>query len=216
MALSHKTEPIIHLPLMQIIRPGNGNVSDQIIFNNSLMMKPKPTGYLNVYEYELPPEQYQINPGDVLKIFWNSTQQNSLVYRTSNASNKTFPLVSIIIGDCGSEAYLNLTTVYCSDITTGLSTSDVSFTGTVTKGHSTATGIKTSNQSMVATITGGIVSCIILSSFLIILLIIVVIVIRRRRKLASTLSTTSITESSRAAIDQGGTYNSIGFSKPLL
>ena len=200
MALHVYANEPLHLPLMWIIRPGDeaSKSSDpQIIFsNNNSTMKPKPTGYLNVYEYDLPSEQYKVQSGDVLKIIWNTTQPNSLAYYQS--SNEEFPLVSIIVGDHDCEAYyLNLSSVYCSDIT-GLPTSNASFS-TVTEERD----IETSNQSVMTAVMGGIVSSTILSIVLIILLIIVVIIIKQRRKLTSTPFTT--TESSRSEINQGGT-----------
>lgn len=192
-----KNDPF-HFPLMQIIRwPEGGNGTALVIFSNNWIMEPKPTGYLNVYEYDLTTEQYQVQPGDILQIFGNSS---SVVYQSPLSSSEVFPLVSIVVGNC--DIYLlNLSTVYCSD-TTRLSTSNTE-TSLSTSTATEERGTKTSNQSVIISITGGIVSCIILSSLLIILLIIVAIMIRRRRKLASTLFTT--TESSRTAIDQGGT-----------
>ena len=72
-------------------------------------MEPKPTGYVNLYEYDLTAISFNIQAGDKLSISWHGsyTQQPrfSLAYY-HNRTSPAIPMVSIIVGDCDPETDL--------------------------------------------------------------------------------------------------------------
>ena len=95
-------------PKLQIIRIGNnGEYGSDIIIFTTNMKEPRPTGYLNVYEYELN-NSITVQVNDILAISWhgNVSQTDqirySLAYYTDSGGSRV-PMVSIVVGDCDPE-----------------------------------------------------------------------------------------------------------------
>ena len=125
-------------PELQIIRMANDGTPNIIVFTTNTM-EPKPTGYLNLYEYNLTPINFAIQVGDTLNISWhgNNIQQSrfSLAYY-HNGTSPAIPMVSIVVGDCDPETdLLTLNTLYCEDVNIELPSSGITATqsGTVTE-----------------------------------------------------------------------------------
>ena len=103
-------------PEMQIMQRASNGHMPMVAFNTNTT-EPKPTGYLNLYEYNLEETMLHIKPGDTLDIH-DSYQSShfSLAYY----SNGTFsiPLISFVVGDCESETDpLTLNILNCEDAT---------------------------------------------------------------------------------------------------
>ena len=103
-------------PELQIIR----GVDNDVVFSTTVA-KPKPTGYLNVYEYDLPAREFNIQYGDALNIFWSGDVQEldqlrlSLAYY-NNGTPPSIPMVSVVVGDCAPDTdLLTLCTLYCEE-----------------------------------------------------------------------------------------------------
>ena len=79
-------------------------------------MEPKPTRYLNLYEYNLAETTFYIRPGEMLNFSWqgdadqirsrpgirnNQVRFNLAYYRDGTPSG--LPMVSIVVGDCDSQ-----------------------------------------------------------------------------------------------------------------
>ena len=108
-------------PELQIVRMANDGTSDIAFTSNTT--EPKPTGYLNLYEYDLTTTNITIQVGDTLNIAWhgNNNIQNprfSLAYYYNRNIPPAIPMVSIVVGDCDSKTdLLTLNTLYCEPIT---------------------------------------------------------------------------------------------------
>ena len=121
----------VHVPIgwpeLQIIRIANNGTYNVVFTTNAT--EPKPAGYLNLYEYDLAPKNFDIQDGDKLNISWYgrySRYSNVLWYdqiRFSlayyNNGTSSVPMVSIVVGDCDPETVdmLTLNTLYCEDVT---------------------------------------------------------------------------------------------------
>ena len=145
---------------LQIIRTVNGGTPNVVFTTNT--MEPKPTGYLNLYEYNLTAINFTIQAEDKLSISWhgNNTQQPrfSLAYY-NNGTSPAIPMVSIVVGDCDPEIdLLTLNTLYCESIT--VATADSVTSTPATTGSVTSTGFYTSegvtNTSTGSTVTGSV------------------------------------------------------------
>ena len=91
-------------------------------YNVTLAMEPRPTGYLNVYEYELN-KNFTVQSGDVLTISWPQhyvSQHNQIRFSLAQYDNGSamVPMVSIILGNCDRETdLLTLNSLYCEEAT---------------------------------------------------------------------------------------------------
>ena len=110
---------------MQIIR----NATDVVFTTNTT--EPKPTGYLNVYEYDVSADMLEIKAGDALSISWRTNEGEpdrnrfSLAYYNAGTSSET-PMVSIVVGVCDSETnLLTLNPLYCEEATELMGTTKV-------------------------------------------------------------------------------------------
>ena len=152
-------------PELQIIRNANNGTS-YVAFTTDTT-EPKPTGYLSVYEYDLTGTEFNIQDGDKLNISWHHDgdvlQQDLLRFLLAyhnNGTSPSIPMVSIVVGDNGSETdLLTSNTQYCEEVTDP-PTSDVNTKPEPDK------SITTTSEAI-----GGIVSC---SLLLIVFLIIIV------------------------------------------
>ena len=158
-------------PELQIIR--NAANHAYVVFTTNTT-EPKPTGYLNVYEYDISNDTVEINVGDVLNISWrtNSGQSDrnrfSLAYY--NGTSSKIPMVSIVVGDCDSETnLLTLNSLYCEEDTESIVTND--------KTSTIGTAIK---STVTNAVIGGVISCSLL--LLTVITIITVLVVRRNKK----------------------------------
>ena len=130
--------------------------------------EPKPTGYLNVYEYHISADMFEVKPGDMLNISWHITALDDtylnrfyLAYYCNNDTGISFdiPVVSLVVGDCVPEAdLLTQDNLYC---------------------NTTSNSLHTLNDLSVVI---GMVMSFSLIIILLILVITSVIVIRRRKK----------------------------------
>ena len=85
--------------------------------------EPRPTGYLNVYEYDVSTDMFEIKAGDALSISWCTNEGEpdrnrfSLAYYNAGTSSE-MPMVSIVVGVCDSETnLLTLNPLYCEEAT---------------------------------------------------------------------------------------------------
>ena len=110
-------------PELQIIRTANNGTSrSDIAFSTSAMPEPKPTGYLNLYEYDLTTTGFNIQSGDVLSINLSGQIRFCLAYYNNEAFS-SIPMVSIVVGDCDSDTdLLTLDTLYCKNYNISQST----------------------------------------------------------------------------------------------
>ena len=109
-------------PELQIIRNAS-NGTRYVAFTTSTT-EPTPTGYLNVYEYDLAATEFIIQVGDILNISWHGDMREpdqirfSLAY-FNNGTSSSIPMVSIVVGDCGPDTdLLILSTPYCEEYNT--------------------------------------------------------------------------------------------------
>ena len=101
-------------PEMQIMQRASNGHMPMVAFTTNAT-EPKPTGYLNLYEYNLEETMLHIKPGDTLDI--HDSYQSSR-FSLAYYSNGTFsiPLVSFVMGDCESETEpLTLNILNCED-----------------------------------------------------------------------------------------------------
>ena len=91
-------------------------------YNVTLAMEPRPTGYLNVYEYKLN-NNFTVQFGDVLNISWPQhyvRQHNQIRFSLAQYDNGSamVPMVSIILGNCDRETdLLALNSLHCEEVT---------------------------------------------------------------------------------------------------
>ena len=193
-------------PEMQIMRRESNGIYKIVFTTNTT--EPKPTGYLNLYEYDLEAARFHINPGDALDIAWHGNYDQirfSLAYCNNATSSDIIPMVSIVTGDCNSETDLPTQNIFKSeDVTTEPPISEqISSRGTTTT-TSTNESITTDENakaklSTIDIVISGVISCSLLL-FIILMIIVVtyVIVVRRKRKSAS-LNVIALTEMNRYA-----------------
>ena len=79
-------------PRLQVIRRAN-NGTPYVRFSTH-MKEPKPTGYLNVYEYDVSIEKFIVQTGDELNISWYG-QQNQARFSLAYCNNNTTPYPGI-------------------------------------------------------------------------------------------------------------------------
>ena len=180
-------------PELQIIR----NATDVVFTTNTT--EPKPTGYLNVYEYDVSNDMFEVKAGDMLNISWhtNSGQPDrnrfSLTYY--NGTSSEIPMVSIVVGVCNSETnLLTLNSLYCEEDTESTITSSTigaasTCTLTTSDKFTDATTLNTNQNNSELKLTnaviGGAIFCSLLSIILLIFVITCVIFKRQRKKFAS-------------------------------
>ena len=182
-------------PELQIIRNASSGTSN-VVFNTST--EPKPTEYLNVYEYNLTATNFSIEAGDILNISWYANEQEpdqirfSLAYYNCKTPPTQIPMVSIVVGADVSASNTDLTLNCVEDYTDAPTTSTISPTtvedptsgSLIEKSNTDNRGAKLSPTTDVATICGVVIFSLLLT-ILLILVVICVIVVRRRRKSAS-------------------------------
>lgn len=73
-----------------------------VVAFNTNTTEPKPTGYLNLYEYNLEETILYIKPGDILNIpdSYQSSYFSLAYYSYCNGTSLSIPLVSFVVGDC--------------------------------------------------------------------------------------------------------------------
>jgi hypothetical protein len=177
----------IHVPVgwpeLQIIRGASNGTSNIALTTNT--MEPKPTGYLNLYEYNLTAINFNTQIGDTLNISWygSTLQPNQMRFSLAYYNNRTFPvipIVSIVVGDCDPETdLLTLNSLYCEEVTVTV-TESVTTTKNVTSNQNT---LSSTNDEM--TIISGVVIISLFFIVLLILLFVFIFVVKRRRKSAS-------------------------------
>ena len=169
--------------------------------------EPRPTGYLNVYEYVLN-NSVTVNVDDMLAISWhgNVSQPDqirySLAYYTDNGGSR-IPMVSIVVGDCDLETdRLTSNTLQCEEMNITTTSDSPGPSNTVShtpatdneQMTSTTTNPKLNSESEVKLsttidktiiISGIVVFSLILIILLIIFVVVLTFVIKRRRKSAS-------------------------------
>ena len=171
-------------PELQIIRNASSGTSN-VVFNTST--EPKPTEYLNVYEYNLTATNFSIEAGDVLNISWHGNEQEpdqirfSLAYYNCKTPRTQIPMVSIVVGDDAAETdLLTLRTLYCEE-DTDPPTSDVNIDVNSTRPNTTAqsNAKPKPDKSITSAAIGGVVSCsLLLIVFLVVIVTIVYIVLQ--------------------------------------
>ena len=110
-------------PKLQIIREFKNSGISSVILYEITDSEPKPTGYLNFYEYDLTETNFDIQVGDRLNISWygDIMQPDQIRFSLAYYDNGTFPgipMVSIVVGDCNQSEtdLLILDDLYCEQI----------------------------------------------------------------------------------------------------
>ena len=140
-------------PEMQIMRRESNGIYKIVFTTNTT--EPKPTGYLNLYEYDLEAARFHINPGDALDIAWHGNYDQirfSLAYCNNATSSDIIPMVSIVTGDYNSETdLLTLNTLNCEYVTIAPPSSGITGTqaGTVTEANNTGLLVPTNINQIV-------------------------------------------------------------------
>ena len=103
-------------PELQIMRMADGGISSVEFTTNA--MEPKPTGYLNLYEYNLTATNFTIQVRDTLNIAWRGNVQQPRFSLAYNGPSPAIPMVSIVVGNCDSVTnLLTLNSLYCEEDT---------------------------------------------------------------------------------------------------
>ena len=94
-------------PKLQIMRINMEQNTYDIVASTTNTTEPRPTGYLNVYEYEFN-NSVTVQIGDEVAISWhgNVSQPDQIRYSLAYynvSSGSRVPMVSIVVGDCGPE-----------------------------------------------------------------------------------------------------------------
>ena len=179
-------------PELQIIRNAANHTC--VVFTTNTT-EPKPTGYLNVYEYDISSDTVEINVGDVLNISWRTNSgrpdRNRLSLAYYNGTSSKIPMVSIVVGDCDSETnLLTLNSLYCAEGTESTITSGktsavgTASTCTLTTSNKFTDAMTNMNQNIKLTVTNAVIGGVISCSFLLltVITIITVLVVRRNKK----------------------------------
>ena len=147
MVIAAKYNVSVHAgwPELQIIRETNSSYCIAFTTNTT---EPKPTGYLNLYEYDLTATNFNIQTGDKLNISWrgNALQPDQIRFSLAYDNYGAFPMVSVVVGDCGSEPdLLTLDRLYCEEVTPTANVESVAVTESFTSTPATKWPI-TSNK----------------------------------------------------------------------
>ena len=166
-------------PELQIIRRASNGTSF-VAFTTSTT-EPKPTRYLNLYEYNLAETTFYIRPGDMLNFSWqgdaelnrfrhddiiNRVRFNLVYYRDGTPSG--LPMVSIIVGDCDSQTdqlTLNLLNCHNGNV------SEPTTIGINSTQNSSTTLSSKDNESKYELTTGVIISVVTSCALLLIMII---------------------------------------------
>ena len=161
-------------PRLQVtVRRASNETPYVVAFSTHIMKEPKPTGYLNVYEYDVSTQKFIIQTGDILNISWygsplqqNQTQDRfSLAYyRNATIRYPGIPMIAVFVD--------TNVTMYHEEVDSMQSTKS----GITTNSDRV---VKKSTTSEVIVISG-VVSCSLLLSVLIIS--VSILVIRQRIK----------------------------------
>ena len=191
-------------PELQIIRTIRDETPNTVFTTNAT--EPKPTGYLNLYEYDLVADKFDIQDGDTLNISWhgNILQHDQIRFSLAyynNGTSPAIPMVSVVVGNCDPETdLLSLNTLYCEDVPV-MDTDSINMirnvTGTpVTRGSTvtmseestfaTQASINSSTTSgRTIIISGAVVFSLLLLLILLCFVVVLTFVVKRRRKSAS-------------------------------
>jgi hypothetical protein len=175
-------------PKLQIMRMNMHHDTYDTIASTTDTIEPRPTEYLNVYEYELISVTVQIY--DVLVISWHGDISQpaqirfSLAYYINNNGIRV-PMVSIVVGDYDSEiGQLTSNALRCEEVTTAstvtMTMESIGTTQASTKESDSKIQISTTNETII--ISGVVLFSLVLLS---ILLFVFTFVVKRRRKSAS-------------------------------
>ena len=147
MVIAAKYNVSVHVgwPELQIIREANNSYCIAFATNTT---EPKPTGYLNLYEYDLTATNFNIQPGDKLNISWrgNALQPDQIRFSLAYDNYGASPMVSVVVGDYSSEPdLLILNRLHCEEITPTANVESVAITESFTSTPATKWPI-TSNK----------------------------------------------------------------------
>ena len=158
-------------PVLQIRRRIHTNDSSYLREVLNTTMEPRPTGYLNVFEYDVQNMTFNVQHNDIIRVFWppimNALRHYSLAY-FGDASNV---MLSIEIDQPAATTLDNSTSTPEPQVTT------VTATPTSTSVPETSTQA----QTQVAIITGGVLCTLVIIILLVVLIIAAVFVVLRYR-----------------------------------
>ena len=170
-------------PELQILRnASNGAGTSYVVFTTTT--EPTPTGYLNVYEYDLTATEFITQAGDVLNISWRGDIRQgdqirfSLAYY-NNGTSPSIPMVSIVVGECTVTERSSTTTVVATEPLNTVKNSNNNRATNPNQGKTKSEA----DKSITTAVAIGVVSCsLLLVLFLITVVTIIYIVLRQRRK----------------------------------
>ena len=167
-------------PVLQIRRTLNGDSSSHLT-PLSTMKEPRPTGYLNVFEYVKQAMAFEVQHGDIVRVFWPpDTNPNERRYSLAYFRGSSNVMVSIEV------RHQTVTTSQDSSVSTTIpptKTIDSSYSTTMnTKENTTTTKVSTNSSikaqpGSVATILG----CVLCTIAVLLLLTIMMFVVYRCR-----------------------------------
>ena len=172
-------------PVLQIRRTLNGDSSSHLT-PLSTMKEPRPTGYLNVFEYVKQAMAFEVQHGDIVRVFWPpDTNPNERRYSLAYFRGSSNVMVSIEVRhqtvttsqDSSDSTTIPLITTMGNSYSTTMNTTRITATTTV----STNSFMKNLDHSgNVATILGGVLCTIAVMILLVVLAIAVFGVYRSR------------------------------------
>ena len=164
-------------PVLQIRRTLNGD-SSSLLTPISTKKEPRPTGYLNVFEYDMQAVRFEIQCGDSLRVYWPpEATPNGSRYSLAYLRESSEVMVSIEV------QHHNQTLTTCYDSSVSTTIPPITIMGSSYSTTEIAVTTKaSSNSSMkdVVTIVGSILCTIAVIILLVVLAITVFVVCRSR------------------------------------
>ena len=171
-------------PELQILRNASNGAETSYVAFTTNTTEPTPTGYLNVYEYDLTATEFITQAGDVLNISWRGDVRQrdqirfSLAYY-NNGTSPSIPMVSIVVGEYTVTERSSTTTVAATEPLNTVKNSNNNRATNPNQGKTKSEA----DKSITTAVAIGVVSCsLLLVLFLITVVTIIYIVLRQRRK----------------------------------
>ena len=161
-------------PILHIRRRNHTSDSLNLVFSTT--MEPRPTGYLNVFEYDVHNMEFDVQHNDSIRVFWpEDTEVSRRRYSLAYFRDSSNVMLSIEIDK-------NESTTLDNGISTPLDNDDFTTTSVSSydKMGTKVPETSTKAQTQVAIITGGVLCALAVIILLVVLVIAVFVVFRCR------------------------------------
>jgi hypothetical protein len=183
--------PVLKIMRMEYSGIRGSDTSDTVASTTN--MKPRLTGYPNVYEYELN-NNVIVRVDDILTISWhgNVSQPDQVRFSLAYYINNGFsvPMVSVVVDDC--DDLLTSNALHCTSHVTRNVTITPATQANTNQANESDSEIQLSTTNETIIISGVVVFSLVLLIILLIFLIVFTFVVKRRRKSASMNATDPI------------------------